>query len=292
MGNINSDILTGSSIEENFGCLECTNDKPDFTIIKNIIMNGHHEGSAVYVVRNFVNSDWCKTVSESFNKEIKKNGSNREMDGFVLTNQIGATQFSRNGQQYMEEISKVGKPLLGLLNEVSHEAVEAMFLNQFLEENFMDYKVHFGPARFKNSYSSFATFRRWLDNGLMSLMPHEDLAQLEFAKEDGFEIKAAKSVTSFNVCLEASAAGGELMIWNFIPDDECREKLGVTKTGYPYQPDKLDGIESVAVRLNQGDVYFMNASHLHGVKSTLAGSRLTAGRFIGKISDTKVVFWT
>jgi hypothetical protein len=126
----------------------------------------------------------------------------------------------------------------------------------------------------------------------MALMPHEDYAQLHYAKEDGFEISVAQTVTSFNVCLEGGLEGGELVVWNFKPDDECREKLGVCRTGYPYPLEGLQGIEHLTLRLNQGDLYFINACHLHGVQTVSRGQRLTAGRFIGKLSDRKVVFWT
>lgn len=36
----------------------------------------------------------------------------------------------------------------------------------------------------------------------------------------------------------------------------------------------------------------MNACHLHGVSSVSQGSRLTAGRFIGRLNNSKVVYWT
>lgn len=284
--------LSGTRVKENFGYLECLDGKPDFSIIRNIVMNGHHDGRVLYVIRNYVDPELCKSVSDSFDREIVKNGGNRKDDDYVLTNQIGATQFARNGKQYIQEVLKVGQATIDLLDQVSDKDVENLFLTKYLEDRFLDSKIHFGASRYKNGWSAFATFRRWLDNGLMSLMPHEDKAQLACAEEDEFEIHLAQTITSFNVCLEGSADGGDLMIWNFAPDAECRDSFGVTKTGYPYHPDTLQGVDSLAVRLNQGDVYFMNACKLHGVKSVTAGKRLTAGRFIGKLSDNKVVFWT
>lgn len=255
-------------------------------------MNGHHEGRVLYVIRNQVDQESCALVTAMFEREVQKNGGNRTNDDFVQTNQIGATQFSRNGKQYTDEVLRVGPATADLLANVSDNEIEKMFLTIFLENHFLVKAVHFGAARHKSGHSSFATFRRWLDNGAMSLMPHEDLAQLEFAKEDDFEIAQAKTVTSYNICLEASEVGGELQIWNLIPDNECREAYDVTRTGYPYPLEDLTDVESVSVRLRQGDIYFMNACKLHGVRSVVAGKRLTAGRFIGRVSDRKVVYWT
>jgi hypothetical protein len=284
--------LSGIVINSGFGFLECLDGKPDFSIIRNLIMNGDHEGNVLYVIRNFVDSDACKHASDSFDQEVSQSGGNRTEDDFVQTNQIGATQFARNGKQYIEEVLRVGQATVDLLARIPPEEIELMFVSQYLESNFLDEKIHFGPARYKNGFSSFATFRRWLDNGVMSLMPHEDFAQLAVAAEDDFEIAKVETVTAFNVCLEGSENGGELVIWNFTPDHNCREAYDVVKTGYPYPPDEIQDIEHVSVHLRRGDIYFMNARNLHGVKSVVEGRRLTAGRFIGKAADNKVVYWT
>lgn len=63
-------------------------------------------------------------------------------------------------------------------------------------------------------------------------------------------------------------------------------------TGYPYDLDDLSKVAKIEIKLNSGDVYFMNASHIHGVSSLIEGRRLTAGRFIGRTRKDKVVFWT
>ncbi|KTR47628.1 hypothetical protein NS303_15180 [Pantoea ananatis] len=284
-------ILTGSK-KTNFGYLESTDGVINFSIVKNIILNGHHHGNVLYVIRNYASKSVCEKLAKNFDYRVNQSGGNRADDGFVLTNQIGATQFSRNGEQYIHEVNRVNQSVADLMKATSAEDSESLFLNLTLEKEFLERGIHFGPARFKNGYACFATFRRWLDNGVMSLMPHEDMAQVDFAKEDGFEIANTQTVTAYNVCLEAAQGGGQLKIWNLIPDQVCRETLGVTRTGYPYPPHLLNETESLSVQLNAGDLYFMNACHLHGVSSVSEGSRLTAGRFIGKLNDRKVVYWT
>ncbi|MBD2786222.1 hypothetical protein ID858_15400 [Xenorhabdus sp. DI] len=283
--------LSGSYVD-NFGYLECTDKKFDINIVKDIILNGNHKGKISYIIRNYVDNDICSRVANYFNREVNKDGGNRPDDGFVLTNQIGATQFSRNGEQYTKEVNSLNHKVADLLESVNHSELENLFSNKILEKMFLQDGIHFGPARFKSSYSCFATFRRWLDNGVMSLMPHEDKAQLKFADMDNFEIGSAKTVTAYNVCLETAKDGGELKIWNLSPDDNCRNILGVTNTGYPYPPETLTNIEHLSIKLNVGDIYFMNACHLHGVSSVSQGHRLTAGRFIGKLSNQKVIYWT
>lgn len=284
--------LSGNMLE-NFGYLESDAEEINFAVIRDIILHGHHDGSVVYIIRNHADRLACQETAACFYQQINRTrGGNRDDDGFVLTNQIGATQFSRNGQQYIEEVNRVNPAVTGLFSAMDGYAAESLFMNQGLEQGFLDDGIHFGPARFKNGYAGFATFRRWLDNGAMSLMPHEDRAQLSFAAQDDFEIAAAQTVTAYNVCLDAAGAGGELRVWNFAPDERCRAALGVSRTGYPYPPALLGGLESFSVRLNAGDVYFMNACLLHGVHSVSQGSRLTAGRFIGKVNERKVVYWT
>ncbi|MCP9270284.1 hypothetical protein M5U04_19955 [Xenorhabdus sp. XENO-1] len=284
-------FLSGNHVE-NFGYLECAGENVDVDIVKDIILTGSHKGNVLYVIRNYADKDICSIIANSFNREMNKNGGNRPDDGFVLTDQIGATQFSRNGEQYTKEVNSLNQNVANLLAGVSHSEIERLFFNKILENIFLQDGIHFGPARFKSSYSCFATFRRWLDNGVMSLMPHEDKAQLKFADMDNFEIGSAETVTAYNVCLEAAKGGGELKIWNLSPDDKCRERLGVTDTGYPYPPEMLTNIEHLSVKMNVGDIYFMNACHLHGVSSVNQGHRLTAGRFIGKLSTQKVIYWT
>lgn len=289
--DIQKSKLTGMS-KSGFGYLESQSREIDFSIVRDIILHGHHHGNVLYIVRNYASANVCRRVAENFNVEVAKNGGNRDDDGFVLTNQVGATQFSRSGEQYVREVNRVNQSVADLMAVTDPAGTEALFLNQALENDFLMQGIHFGPARFKNACACFATFRRWLDNGVMSLMPHEDMAQVALAQQDDFEIASAQTVTAYNVCLEAAQGGGKLTMWNLMPDDSCREALGVVNTGYPYPPQLLTGIDSFAVQLNAGDVYFMNACHLHGVSSVNQGSRLTAGRFIGKLNDPKVVYWT
>ncbi|RMU00216.1 hypothetical protein ALP35_04515, partial [Pseudomonas savastanoi pv. glycinea] len=81
-------------------------------------------------------------------------------------------------------------------------------------------------------------------------------------------------------------------VWNLEPDESLRNDLGVSDTGYPYPLEMLESVSCISVKLNPGDVYFLNANNLHGVTSMVNGQRLTAGRFLGATSGSKVIYWT
>ncbi len=285
-------IVSGNNITSGFGYLETTEKNLNVKIIRSLILEGNYDGKILYIIRNKVAQKWCELISKEFERYIYEEGGSREGDTYVSTKQIGATQFSKNGAIYTEETRKLAGGVTALLKNIPQHIVEDIFLTRYQEENFLDVGIHFGPARYKIGYSNFSTFRRWVDNGVMSLMPHEDKAQTLFAREDGFEIEHAKHVIAFNACIQASGEGGELTVWNLEPDEACRHSFNVEKTGYPYPPQHLGDVEYFSLRLNPGDIYFLNAGFLHGVQTVRNGQRLTAGRFISSISSRKIIYWT
>lgn len=284
--------LSRKSISKKFDYIESLNGDVDFSIIDDLIMKGEHEGNVLYVIRDCTSRDHTRILTENFNKVIQQRGSHRNNDGFVSVQQIGASQFAKNGQQFMQASNQAFSDMSDLFDSISHDVFETLFLESFLEQNFLKKGVHFGPSSHKHGHAGIATFRRWLDNGVMSLMPHEDKAQLVYASQDGFEISKAHTVIAHNLCVDATGFGGELTVWNIQPNDECRKHFGVLDTGYPYPPIFLRGVEKFEVKLNAGDMYFMNGCYIHGVKNVINGNRITAGRFMGFIGNNKVVYWT
>lgn len=285
-------VVSGKKIKNTFGYLESINGEIDFSIIYDLIVKGEHDGKVVYVIRNCIQKKLVEILSRNFNKVVERRGSNRLNDGFVSVHQIGSTQFKKTGSMYIQESNKVFNDLNYLLDGIPPDLIDTLFLEKFLEENFLKREMHFGPSRYKYGYACIATFRKWLDNGIMSLMPHEDKAQLAYAVKDKFEICNASVVVAQNLCIEAPENGGELIVWNIQPDDDCRRNFDVFETGYPYNPEYIKHVDQIEIKLNAGDMYFMNGCCLHGVKNVIDGGRITAGRFIGCISDNKVVFWT
>lgn len=288
-----SPVLSGVHIEENFSYLETSVAEIDTEIIYDIITRGNHNGAVVYVIRSAFHAETAARVVENFDRVLAEtSGGNRVDDNFVKTNQVGATQFSRSGEEYVREVLQTSPTSLDLLAGVSHEEVEQIFLTESLEKLFAEKGMIFRNSRFKNIPGGFSTFRRWLDNGEMALHPHDDTAQLLAARKDDYEIARARHVVSYNAAVETTDKGGALVVWNLNPDDRCRENLGLVGTGYPYPTDELVDLESFRLELRRGDVYFLNSSFIHGVSSLQEGRRLSAGRFIGQVADDLVVYWT
>ena len=284
--------ISGKQIDHGFGLIESLDGALDFSIIQDLISKGEHKGKVLYVIRNFIDKKIVEQLANNFYSLIEENGSHRNKDGFVAVQQIGSSQFAKNGREYIQETHKTFNDIDRLLENISTGAFERMFLEKFLEEQFLKQGIHFGPSRYKNGFSCFATFRRWMDNGSMSLMLHEDMAQLAFAAKDNFEINKAKHVIAYNLCVEAIGSGGELTVWNLQPDNKFRMSLDIIDTGYPYPLEYTQGIEKIQIKLNAGDIYFMNGCCIHGVQNVIDGSRITAGRFMANVSNNKVVYWT
>lgn len=259
--------------------------------VAELISDGHTNDSILYVIRNAVPKAVCETIKDNFNRLTSQQIHDRPDDGYVKTTQIGSSQFAKNGKQYIQATISSAHHVMNLYANLSDSVVRNLFLDQQLEAHFLAKAISYRPARHISASANFATTRRWLDNGEMSLMPHDDTAQLAFASEDGFEIADGKNVIATNLCIADDSEGAELVVWDIRPDDTLREKFQVTKTGYPYPLSFVDQHKKITVKLGQGDLYFLNASYIHGVTSSKNSSRITSGRFMTKI-DNKVVYWT
>ncbi|MGL6237013.1 MAG: hypothetical protein ACRC20_16940 [Segniliparus sp.] len=285
--------LTGKIISEGFSFIESGVDDINAEAIRSIILDGDHNGAVVYVIRNSFSEQTGAAIVEEFDRILERTqGGSRTNDSYVRTQQIGSTQFAKTGREYALDHASRAPELLGLLDSVSEEELETVFRTGLVEKVLGSAGVTFRASRYKNLSAGFATFRRWLDNGEMSLMPHDDSAQLKYAARDSFEIASVPHVVSYNAAIQSSASGGLLSVWNLSPDDEYRAHFGVVETGYPYPVDVVVEIESIRLELRVGDVYFLNSSFIHGVTSVAAGQRLTAGRFIGRVSADAAVYWT
>lgn len=284
-------MIFGKSFD-GFKYLECDYSDLDFNVIYNMIKKGSHEGAVLYVIRGKNNKEVCEKIVSNFDSILEVKGTNREFDGYVNVDQVGSSQFAKSGFEYMLETRSVSDDTAQLFDDIPDEMVANFLLDDFLEEGFISKNINFRPSRFKSTYSNFSTIRRWLVNGSMSLHPHEDIAQLEYAKKDGYEIHKIKNTIACNACVSSSNDGGKLIVWNVIPSEESRKLNNVFDTGYPYSLDNLTDFESISIDLKQGDIYFMNASLIHGVTPCNNSVRTTMGRFIGQVESNKVVYWT
>lgn len=136
--------------------------------------------------------------------------------------------------------------------------------------------------------------RHWNATGDFALQPHEDAAQLREPQQADFEIQRTPdyTVAAVNMCLE-NGSGGRLVIWNVIPDDTSKQRLGLHYSGSPYPPEVIEGIESIWLEIRPGDIYVFNGSHVHGVEASAdGGKRTTMAWNMGFCDNTTVVSWT
>jgi hypothetical protein len=281
----------GLQLGSKFRYLESSLQGFDVDIVLSMLRDGHYKGSVAYVIRNAVPADDCRTVYSNFKSIIAGKGSQRAFDDIIKADQIGSTQFQKAGQEYAESTARAQSLMLALFDELPADRVSQFMLDKQLLAGFLKHGLHFGPARFKSTYANYCTIRAWLDNGEMSLHPHEDISQVEAARADEFEIQTVDNTMSFNVCVAHVGSGGETKVWDLRPSPDVRRSLGLYDTGYPYPIEFVEDLRSFTLLLNPGDCYFLSASFLHGVQRTI-GERVTAGRFMGLSNDSRVLFWT
>jgi hypothetical protein len=273
-----------------FGYLELTG-AFDIDLIARFIEDGGIGGNRMIVLRGLQSDETCARLTAQFNQIIARHGSDRGEDGVVRNQQIGATQFKRNGEAYMRETVRHLSHVIDLCSVLTAGEVASLFLDDALERAFLKRGKVYRPARHLGGQANFATARKWLDNGAMALHPHEDTAQLSQAREDGFEVGEGGHTIAVNLCLADDEEGSETVLWNHCPDPITRRAMGLEKTGYPYPIAYAEQFDKIRVRIRRGDLYFMNASFLHGGEMSRTNERITAGRFL-TTAGHRVLSWT
>jgi L-isoleucine 31-dioxygenase len=283
--------LTGQSCS-NFTVKESYN-TIDFNVLEKMVL-GDEDSVPLYIIRDYVDSSVTERICVKFFEIISNNGDNRK-DEYVEVNQIGATQFGKSARDYFVENIKVQGNIDKLLNSINNPLVQNDFLLENSFRNFFSKKgITFRPSYYRGNYSNLFTARLWKDdkNKNFILKAHDDLAQLNIAEIDNYEIGMVKNVVACNLCVKNSS-GTELIVWNLSPDVDCKKRLNIENTGYPYPIKQLEGIDYLELKTNPGDLYFINANFIHAIKNKgEKKDRISIGRFIGQISDSQIVYWT
>lgn len=141
----------------------------------------------------------------------------------------------------------------------------------------------------------------WHAAGDFLLAPHDDIAQIGTEAQRGFEIQDVRQhiIVAVNLYISMPPSGGELRVWNILPNDSCRRRLGIEDRGHPYPPETLQGYDSKLISIQPGDCVLFNGALVHGVHG--AGehaperpddARLILTFFVGFQDERSVIWWT
>jgi hypothetical protein len=203
---------------------------------------------------------------------------------------LGAYHYHKPTEQYLRESAEVADHINRLL-DVPNEP--SKMFRRVLAERLAQDGAELRPSAKDGRSSCPLLMRHWTLGGKFALQPHEDASQCREPKQADFEIQRVldHKVCAVNMCLE-NGVGGRLVMWNIVPDDESKTKLGLYYSGSPYPVETLDGIESVWLDVRPGDIYVFNGEHVHGVESSVEGAkRTTLAWNMGFCDDRTVVMW-
>jgi uncharacterized membrane protein len=245
-----------------------------------------------YVVRNAVEREYCERFACNFWDTIQRRGSSRQDDGFVNVEQVGATQHNSRAAQYLENVSRCRTEVEALFEGLGDTGREQFLRERFFSALLAEDGLAFRPAAHQGVSVAACAARSWKNLGTYSLEPHEDRAQLRLARTDGFEIGQASGPLTAVVTVTDHYRGGELVIWDWAPDDAAREPLGVLTAGYPYPHEVVEQFPRIELATRAGDLVLLRSDFIHAVNQTSEPGRLTVSRFIGRSGPQQVVYWT
>jgi hypothetical protein len=245
-----------------------------------------------YVIRNAVEREFCNRFAHNFWSTIQRRGSCRQGDGFVEVDQVGASQHNSSADQYLKNISRFRAEIEGLFDGLGDTGREQILRERFFSEVLSPEGIAFRPAAHQGVAVAACSARSWKNPGTYCLEPHEDRAQLRLAQRDAFEIGEASGPLTAVVTVTDHYRGGELVVWDWAPDDEARASLGVMTDGYPYPSTAMAHVPSLEIATRAGDLVLLRSDYVHAIKATSQPGRLTVSRFIGRVGRQQVVYWT
>jgi hypothetical protein len=242
-------------------------------IFRNVI----DSDAAVELVRRFWDSPACK----------RRSGEVCESVGY----HVGAYHYHKPTETYLDE-SAESAAYLDTVLDVADEP--SRWFRHKLGARLARDGVQLRVSASNGRSGCPVLIRHWNATGAFALQPHEDASQLREPQQAGFEIQRTTdyTVAAVNMCLE-NGSGGRLVIWNVIPDDTSKQRLGLYYSGSPYPLEVVEGIESIWLEIRPRDIYVFNGSHVHGVEASAdGGKRTTMAWNMGFCNDATVVSWT
>jgi hypothetical protein len=204
---------------------------------------------------------------------------------------VGAFHYHKPTQRYLDESAEVADALAAMLDI---QGEPSSWFRKTLSDRLEQEGITFRLAAKDGRPGCPLLIRHWGAPGEYALQPHEDVSQCRWPEQVEFEIQRTvdRPVCAVNMCLE-NKEQGRLVIWNIIPDEASKQRLGLELSGSPYPTEVLTGFEVIRLDVRPGDIYVFNGAHIHGVDASPAGSRRTTLAWnMGMCDDKTLVSWT
>lgn len=246
----------------------------------------------IVLARNALDLSSCRALTEVFDRSP---GRQERTDG-VAGSVLGAYHYSQSFAEYIARIRSTSSHITNLLISGGNPVGRVL---DIAREALAQLHVTMRPARWLDQDAAYCRAVSWSAPGEYLLLPHDDLGQLVDPQQSDFEVQqvASNTIVAVNIYVNVPAGGGELKLWNVIPDSDTREEFAASGTGYPYPPEALSAFTSLRVPLQSGDMVLMNGGLVHAVigykdrANWPDGDRLVINFFMGYIDERTVIHW-
>jgi hypothetical protein len=236
------------------------------------------------ILRQKVDLSVCKKISANFRSLSDK----RAREDGVAADFVGANHYKMTTEDYLN------------LAESSRAAVESLFEKTRNPARLIQGEIahllkargfNFRVAKHNGRKAGECRLSAFNEEGEFALRPHDDLGQLSHPAQKGFEIQNCIAPKAVNIYLEVPQEARGLRAWNRRFCSECRAKLGIESSGYPYPMEALEGLESTLIKIRLGDVLLLDGCFPHAVENTFGRDRFLLNFFFGKIDAHTYAYW-
>jgi len=248
----------------------------------------------VIIIREALSPTICRALVDAFNSSPCRHPRDDSVSGSAL----GAYHYGQSFEDYAREVTVTNHCIREFLAAGADPVQQVL---QTCEDMLKPLGIALRPAKWRNVDAALARAASWTAPGDYMLAPHDDLGQLTDPQQDGFEAQrvAGHTVVAVNFYPRVPAGGGLLRLWNIIPTQEAREKLGIACTGYPIPEDLLTSFDSLDINVDSGSLVMMNGGLVHAVtgyplekdNNRQDQVRLMFNFFMGYSDESTVVHW-